>query len=121
MLYGQYRLIDLFCGCGGMTRGFMDTERFEPVFANDWNEDAVASYQANFDPERNHTVFGDLIALLEKPDFQVPAADVVIGGPPCQGFSLLNKQRIGDPRRSLWYQFMRVVEASGAQVIVMEN
>lgn len=121
MRYGKYRLIDLFCGCGGMTRGFMETERFEPVFANDWNEDAVASYRTNFDPDGTHSVPGDLVALLENPDFEVPAAEVVIGGPPCQGFSLLNKQRVGDPRRALWYQFMRVVEASGAKVIVMEN
>jgi DNA (cytosine-5)-methyltransferase 1 len=121
MKYGKYRLIDLFCGCGGMTSGFMKTGRFDPVLANDWNEDAVASYRANFDPEGLHTVPGDLVSLLEDENFRVPLADVVIGGPPCQGFSLLNKKRTGDPRRALWYQFMRVVEASKAKVIVMEN
>lgn len=121
MEYGKYKLIDLFCGCGGMTRGFMDTGKFESVFANDWNQDAVSSYKANFDTTGEHTVGGDLIELLSDPKFKVPSADVVIGGPPCQGFSLLNKNRVGDPRRSLWYQFMKVVKASGAKVLVMEN
>ena len=45
----KYRLIDLFCGCGGMTRGFMDTERFQVVYANDNNKVALESYKANFD------------------------------------------------------------------------
>jgi len=117
----KYRLIDLFSGCGGMTRGFMDTGRFESVFANDFNNFAVESYRANFDSEGAHTVLGDIVELLDNHSHTIPSADIVIGGPPCQGFSLLNKKRQGDPRRSLWFQFMRVVELSGARVVVMEN
>ncbi len=52
---------------------------------------------------------------------KVPKADVVIGGPPCQGFSLLNKNRSNDKRRALWEPFLDVVEASGARMFVMEN
>ncbi len=117
----KYRLIDLFSGCGGMTRGFVDTGLFEPVFANDFNEHAIESYRANFDRKGTHTVLGDIVELLDNRDHVIPTADVVIGGPPCQGFSLLNKNRQGDPRRSLWSQFMRVVELCGARVVVMEN
>lgn len=117
----KYRLIDLFSGCGGMTRGFIDTGRFESVFANDFNHYAVESYKANFDPKGAHTVLGDIVELLDNRGHTIPSADIVIGGPPCQGFSLLNKNRQGDPRRSLWFQFMRVVELSGARVVVMEN
>lgn len=117
----KYRLIDLFSGCGGMTRGFMDTGRFESVFANDFNRYAVESYRVNFDQKGTHTVLGDIVELLDKHSHIIPPADIVIGGPPCQGFSLLNKKRQGDPRRSLWLQFMRVVELSGARVVVMEN
>lgn len=104
-----------------MTRGFIDTGRFESVFANDFNRFAVESYQANFDPKGTHTVFGDIVELLDHRSHLIPSADIVIGGPPCQGFSLLNKNRQGDPRRSLWFQFMRVVELSSARVVVMEN
>ncbi len=104
-----------------MTQGFVDTKRFCPVFANDCNMAAIDSYKANFDPHGKHTVTGDIVELLDNDSFRFPKADVVIGGPPCQGFSLLNKTRQGDPRRSLWFQFMRIVELTGAKVIVMEN
>ncbi len=117
----KYKLIDLFCGCGGMTHGFFVTGEFSPVFANDFNKYAVESYMANFDVEGSHTYMGDIEKILENGEIFVPEADVVIGGPPCQGFSLLNKKRENDPRRSLWFQYMEVVRRSNAEVAVMEN
>lgn len=114
------RLIDLFAGAGGMTLGFarLAQHRYQPVWANDFNGFAAATYNANFGP---HCVPGDIVDLLEDPSVVVPPADIVIGGPPCQGFSLLNKNRDGDPRKHLWKPFMDVVERSGASVFVMEN
>lgn len=114
------KFIDLFCGCGGMTLGFMQSGQFALVFANDLNDPALNSYRANFDPQGNHSLSGDITALLNTPDI-FPAADVVIGGPPCQGFSTLNKNRESDRRKSLWRQFLDVAALSQAQVIVMEN
>jgi DNA (cytosine-5)-methyltransferase 1 len=122
----NYRLIDLFAGAGGMTLGFVrdartnftSNGRFVPVWANDINPDATATYNANFGA---HCVAGDLQRLLETQDALIPKADVVIGGPPCQGFSQLNRQRVGDPRRMLWRPFLQVVERCGARVFVMEN
>jgi DNA (cytosine-5)-methyltransferase 1 len=99
--YGRYRLIDLFAGCGGMTQGFVEASRFLPVFANDFNIHALESYRENFDLERMHSIEGDIVEILETKADRIPKADVVIGGPPCQGFSLLNKNRLGDPRRQL--------------------
>jgi len=115
-----YRLIDLFSGAGGMTLGFSKLmgHVFTPVWANDFNEDCVATYNANFD---NHCVHGDIVSLLQDPAVKLPKADVVIGGPPCQGFSLLNKNREGDPRKQLWRPFLDVVSRVGARVFVMEN
>ncbi len=104
-----------------MTQGFVDTGRFLPVFANDFDPAALESYRANFDPSGEHSCSGDIQRVLDDQQLIIPQADVVIGGPPCQGFSLLNKQRHGDPRRTLWYQFMRVVERSQAKLVVMEN
>jgi len=104
-----------------MTQGFVETKRFLPVFANDFNADALESYRENFDPKCEHSIGGDIIRLLQTKADHIPKADVVVGGPPCQGFSLLNKKRLGDPRRQLWYQFMQVVDLCGASVIVMEN
>ncbi len=114
------RLIDLFSGAGGMTVGFTPLlgHFFEPVWANDCNTYAVQTYNANFGA---HCVFGDIVDLLRDPAVTIPRAEVVIGGPPCQGFSLLNKLRDGDHRKQLWRPFMEVVERSGASVFVMEN
>lgn len=114
------RLIDLFCGCGGMTLGFVQTGRFEVVWANDFDAAALSSYRANFDAGGEHSHHGDIAVLLDA-DFRFPAADVVIGGPPCQGFSLLNKGRANDRRKSLWREFLAVVEKVEAKVAVMEN
>ena len=114
------RLIDLFAGAGGMTLGFTRFcgHQFEPVWANDIDGYAAQTYNFNFG---NHCVVGDIVDILENRRFKIPTADVVIGGPPCQGFSLLNKKREGDPRKELWRPFMDVVELSGASVFVMEN
>ncbi|MBI3606623.1 MAG: DNA cytosine methyltransferase [Nitrospirae bacterium] len=111
-------LIDLFAGAGGMTLGFARLHRFKSVWANDFNEHAARTYNANFG---DHCDVGDIVDLLESPRVKIPKADVVIGGPPCQGFSLLNKKRDGDPRKELWRPFMEVVDRSGASVFVMEN
>jgi len=113
------KMMDLFCGAGGLTLGFAGlagSGRFESVFALDSNADAIRTYNANFG---DHGVVRDIEEWLESGD--VPKVDVVIGGPPCQGFSLLNKKRKGDERRSLWKPFMRAVEASGAKLFVIEN
>ena len=74
--HGRYTLMDLFAGCGGMTRGFVDTGRFEPVFAVEMDESAAATYGTNFGHEH---VDPRKIEDVEK----FPRADIVIGGPPC--------------------------------------
>lgn len=115
-----YRLIDLFSGAGGMSLGFSKEfgHPFQSVWANDFNEFCVNTYNKNFGP---HCVQGDIVEILENSGFQIPQADVVIGGPPCQGFSLLNRDRDNDPRKKLWKPFLDVVAWSGAAVFVMEN
>ncbi len=114
------KLIDLFAGAGGMTLGFTKLvgHAFQPVWANDFNEYAAKTYNANFG---DHCTVGDIVDILENPKTKIPKADVVIGGPPCQGFSLLNKKRDNDPRKQLWRPFIEIVERSGASVFVMEN
>jgi DNA (cytosine-5)-methyltransferase 1 len=106
--------MDLFAGCGGMTRGFVDTDRFDPIFAVEADVDAAATYATNFGGE--HVVTG----LIEKVA-RFPRADVVIGGPPCQGFSPLNRNLVGFERRGLWREYLRALKESNAAVFVMEN
>jgi site-specific DNA-cytosine methylase len=113
------RLIDLFSGAGGMSLGFSDKRfcgGFETVLAIDNDKAAIKTHELNF-PGRS------IQANIEEwlLNNEVPQADVVIGGPPCQGFSLLNKKRDGDARRALWEPFIEIAERSGARVFVMEN
>lgn len=116
----KYELIDLFSGAGGMTLGFTSCfgHPFEPVWANDFRKDCVDTYNANFG---DHCVYGDILEILNNPDINIPKADVVIGGPPCQGFSLLNKKRLNDSRKELWRPFLEIVERVEAKIFVMEN
>lgn len=115
-----YRLIDLFCGAGGISLGFSHTfgKPFRTVWANDIDPAAAATYAHNFG---THCVVGDIASLLESASVTIPKADVVIGGPPCQGFSLLNKGRAEDSRNQMWRPFMEVVHRSDASVFVIEN
>jgi DNA (cytosine-5)-methyltransferase 1 len=119
-VYGKrkLRVIDLFAGAGGFTLGLCKTGKFEPVFANDFNAYAAKTYNANFG---DHCLHGDITDLLANNSFKFPEAEIVIGGPPCQGFSLLNKQREDDPRKQLWRSFMEVVSRVKPMAFVMEN
>jgi DNA (cytosine-5)-methyltransferase 1 len=108
------RLIDLFAGCGGMTRGFLDTGLFTPVLAVEQDRDAAATYAANV----GH---GDLVVGPIEDVETFPTADVVIGGPPCQGFSPLNRDGVGLDRRALWQEYLRALAQSEPQAFVMEN
>src|SRR4051794_13309491 len=110
----EYRLMDLFAGCGGMTRGFVDTGRYEPVFAVEMDEHAAATYAANFGSDH---VVADKIENVN----QFPRVDVVIGGPPCQGFSPLNREGVGFERRALWREYLRALRESEPVAFVMEN
>lgn len=115
-----YQLIDLFSGAGGMTLGFTDPRycgRFNNVLAVDNDHASIRTHKANFTGE---TVEGNIETWLATAP-TIPASDVVIGGPPCQGFSLLNKNRNGDARRALWEPYLDVVRLSNAKVFVMEN
>src|SRR5215217_1845325 len=97
-----------------MTRGFADTEVFEPVFAVEWDPGAAATYAANFGADH---VFAGAIEDVRS----FPRADVVIGGPPCQGFSPLNRAGVGLERRALWREYLRALDESAPDAFVMEN
>lgn len=120
MTPSKFRVIDLFSGAGGMTLGFTD-ERFcggfECVLSVDNDAAAMRTHEHAYAAP---AVVGNIEDWLQtNPD--IPSADIVIGGPPCQGFSLLNKNRTGDGRRALWEPYMDVVEQCGANMFVMEN
>jgi DNA (cytosine-5)-methyltransferase 1 len=110
-----FSTIDLFAGCGGLTAGFA-REGFRPVLAVEWDLYAAATYAANFGED--HVLCGDIADLRSD---QVPDVGVVIGGPPCQGFSNLGSRDVNDPRNRLWKEYLRVVEQANPLVFVIEN
>ncbi len=113
----QYKIIDLFSGAGGLSSGFLENNKqFKSILAIDNDQSAVDTYNSNFG---NHCICVDIEEWVKTA--QIPQADIVLGGPPCQGFSLLNKKREGDARRALWEPYMEIVKASGASLFVMEN
>ncbi len=106
-------LMDLFSGCGGLTRGFQDSRRFRSEFAVEVDEAAAATYRANF---------GDHVrcAPIEQIE-SFPPVDVIVGGPPCQGFSPLNMRGVGLERRTLWREYLRAIEEAEPVAFLMEN
>ncbi|OQB53186.1 MAG: Modification methylase HaeIII [Firmicutes bacterium ADurb.Bin146] len=117
-------MVDLFCGAGGLSLGFVQ-EGFYAALANDIEECCVDTYAHNH-PEtpRDHIILGDIrnvVADLENlmADEDV---DIVVGGPPCQGFSMANRQRlIDDPRNYLYKNYIEVVKKLRPKFFVMEN
>jgi len=108
-------MIDLFAGCGGMTVGFSQ-EGFTSKLAVEWDRAAASTYAANFGED--HTYWGD---ISDVSDDDIPDADLVIGGPPCQGFSNLGSKDVDDPRNQLWKQYLRFVQVARPEVFVLEN
>jgi DNA (cytosine-5)-methyltransferase 1 len=115
--------VDLFAGAGGLSLG-LKWAGFAAVVANDFFKDAAATFIAN-NPD---TVFvqGDITdariqAELASAISDSGEIDLVVGGPPCQGFSHAGLRMIDDPRNMLYKEFVRVVEAHRPAVFLMEN
>jgi len=108
----ELTVLDLFCGAGGMALGFA-AAGFDVVCAVDNDRPAVDTYRENLGP---HVVERDL-----SQGAGLPAATVVVGGPPCQGFSSAGLRRAGDSRNSLIRCFAEIVVALRPAAFVFEN
>jgi DNA (cytosine-5)-methyltransferase 1 len=107
--------LSLYAGAGGLDKGFVDAG-MSPLWANDIDADAVETYKRNLG---NHVVCGDVDDLRDQIGEQVP--DVVIGGPPCQGFSVAGGMQPDDPRSRHVWTFLDVVSDLEPSAFVMEN
>lgn len=117
----KYSVLDLFCGCGGLSLGF-EMAGFRVKIAIDNWEDALVTYRKNHGNSK--TLNADLLTLdplvVEK-EYGIDNVDVIIGGPPCQGFSVAGKRIIDDDRNKLYKSFVRFVEHFHPKAFVMEN
>lgn len=119
-----YKYIDLFCGAGGLSLGF-DQAGFENVFAVEFNTEFAKTYERNF-PE--HKLIVDDVRNIDNDRIKELVGqddvDVIIGGPPCQGFSIagnIGRTFIDDERNRLFKEFVRFVTCVQPKMFVMEN
>lgn len=109
------RVVSLFSGAGGLDLGFKMAGH-DVVWANDLYEDAVHTYQKNIG---DHIILEDVRKISAD---EIPDCDIVIGGFPCQGFSVANtKRHIGDERNELYKQLIRVIEDKRPKFFLAEN
>ena len=119
----KYRVVDLFCGAGGFSYGFAQ-ENFIIDLANDNDEHCIETYRFNH-PEisEKKILLKDIRKVINHLDELLSSqVDVVVGGPPCQGFSYVNQQRIiNDPRNKLYKYFIQAIKKIKPKIVVMEN
>ncbi|MEI7669180.1 MAG: DNA cytosine methyltransferase [Pseudomonadota bacterium] len=115
------KVIDLFCGCGGLSHGFIEAG-YEVVLGVDYWSDAISTFK------KNHVNVKGLVAdlLNELPEqiskkTGIENIDLIIGGPPCQGFSIAGKRIIEDERNKLYKAFVGFVEYFEPKAFLMEN
>ena len=115
------KIIDLFCGIGGLSLGF-EQAGFEVVSAIDMWKDAITTY--------NHNRTNKIAKVTTVEDFnKIDLPEIlkkehitgIIGGPPCQGFSTVGKREIDDPRNRLYLEFYKAVKLANPDFFVIEN
>jgi len=114
-------VIDLFCGCGGLSLGFEQAGYNVLLGIDNW-EDALVTFKHNH--HGSETLCADLMNLnpidVEK-KIGKQKVDLIIGGPPCQGFSIAGKRIIDDDRNKLYKSFVRMVAHFKPKAFVLEN
>ena len=116
MINKKLKILSLFAGAGGMDLGFKNAG-FDIVWSNDFDPDSVKTYKRNFG---SHIVLGDIEKI--KTNHMPDNPDVVIGGFPCQGFSIANLGRnVDDSRNKLYKQMLRVIRVKKPKYFVAEN
>ena len=120
----KYGFIDLFAGAGGLSLG-LEQAGFKPVFANEINHHCAETYLKNRAMKSSQVFIGDIHNLNsnfgEYADY-CRNPFLVCGGPPCQGFSMANRQRlVDDPRNVLYLEYLKFLKATKPVFFIMEN
>lgn len=110
----EFTAVSLFCGAGGLDLGF-DKAGFRTLWANDFNADACKTHQNWSNAE---VVCGDIAKVDVS---SIPDSDVILGGFPCQGFSLSGPRKIDDSRNVLYKHYVNIVAQKQPKIFVGEN
>lgn len=105
----------LYCGCGGLDLGFKQAG-IHTLWATDLDKDCCNTYRFH---SPNTTVIQGDIANINTAD--MPSCDILLGGPPCQGFSIAGKRSINDPRNQLYKHYVRIISEKQTKVFIFEN
>jgi DNA (cytosine-5)-methyltransferase 1 len=116
-----FTFIDLFSGCGGLSHG-LEMAGHRCLLGVDANKEAISSFAANH--HEAAVYLGDIKQLKEKKLKELlrgQKVDMVVGGPPCQGFSTVGRGEANDDRNQLFKEFVRIVKVTQPKVILFEN
>lgn len=117
----RYTVLDLFCGCGGLSQGFIEAD-YNVIMGIDNCKDAISSFQYNH--KSSKAILADLNNVTPEEISNktgIKYIDVIIGGPPCQGFSIAGKRLINDERNILYKSFLNFVSFYKPKAFIMEN
>lgn len=118
----KYNVIDLFCGAGGLSYGF-ERAGFDVLLGIDNDAKALKTFEKNHNGAKS--ICGDITEITYEdhiaPLLDGKKIDVIIGGPPCQGFSLSGPRNFNDPRNKLYLSYIRLVEEIHPKAFVIEN
>lgn len=124
MSKGKLKVIDLFCGVGGLSYGFAHDPNFEIIAANEILPNMAKAYALN---HPNVKVYSedvkDFNAAKIQADLGIKAGeiDIIVGGPPCQAYSTVGKRRDNDPRGKLFNEYHRLLEEFNPKFFLFEN
>ena len=118
----KLKVIDLFAGAGGFSTGFESTDLFKVIYANEYIDKFCQTYIQNHKDTEVQCKDIRQVKLDEvKKLIDNQTVDVIIGGPPCQGYSMAGRRDKKDPRNSLFMDFVRFVKYFERKYFVMEN
>ncbi|GGH11295.1 cytosine-specific methyltransferase [Paenibacillus segetis] len=126
MIKNKYKVLDLFSGAGGMSEGFLQAG-FSIPNACDFSVEASITYKNRHEELGHESNFfcGDIRLLTEHKKLEEflggEEISVIVGGPPCQGFSLTGKRDKNDVRNVLFFEFLKIVKLVKPKYFIMEN